>query len=167
MVTVLDTVGQLVAPLLERHDARLYDIEQAGATLRVLVDRPGGVDLDLLADVTRELSCALDDVEPVPGRYTLEVSSPGLERPLRRPEHFSAAVGTKVRIKTRTEVEGERRIEGVLVTADDDGIAVETEAGPRRLDHHQIERARTVFDWGSSGPRPTPSRGKQRKGNPR
>lgn len=167
MVTMLDTVGQLVAPLLERRDARLYDVEQAGATLRVLVDRPGGVDLDLLTEVTRELSSALDDVEPVPGRYTLEVSSPGLERPLRRPDHFSAAVGTKVRIKTGAEVEGDRRIEGVLVRADDDGVVVETEGGPRRLALREISSARTVFDWGTSGPRPTPSRGKQRKGNSR
>jgi ribosome maturation factor RimP len=164
---MLDTVGQLVAPLLERRDARLYDVEQAGATLRVLVDRPGGVDLDLLAEVTRELSSALDDVEPLPGRYTLEVSSPGLERPLRRPEHFSAALGAKVRIKTRSEVEGDRRIEGVLVAADDDGVTVETEGGLRQLGHDEISSARTVFDWGSSGPRPTPSRGKQRKGNSR
>ncbi|CAN5230600.1 ribosome maturation factor RimP [soil metagenome] len=167
MVTRLDTVEQLVAPLLERRDIRLYDVEHAGATLRVLVDRPGGIDLEVLTEVTRELSSALDDVEPVPGRYTLEVSSPGLERPLRRPDHFSDALGTKVRIKTRPEVEGERRVEGVLVAADDDGIAVETEGGQRRLGHDQIERARTVFDWGPSGPRPTPSRGKQRKGIPR
>jgi ribosome maturation factor RimP len=167
MVTMLDTVGQLVAPLLERRDICLYDVEQAGSTLRVLVDRPGGVDLDLLAEVTRELSSALDDVEPVPGRYTLEVSSPGLERPLRRPDHFSAAVGAKVRIKTRSEVEGDRRIEGVLVSADDDGVTVETEGGLRRLGHDEISSARTVFDWGSTGPRPSPSRGKQRKGNSR
>lgn len=164
---MLDKVGQLVAPLLERRDIRLYDVEQAGATLRVLVDRPGGVDLDLLAEVTRELSSALDDVEPVPGRYTLEVSSPGLERPLRRPDHFSAAIGTKIRIKTGAEVEGDRRVEGVLVTADDDSVTVETEGGLRRLSHDEISSARTVFDWGSSGPRPSPSRGKQRKGNSR
>lgn len=164
---MLDEVGQLVAPLLERRDARLYDVEQSGATLRVLVDRPGGVDLDLLAEVTRELSSALDDVEPLPGRYTLEVSSPGLERPLRRPEHFSAALGAEVCIKTRSEVEGDRRIEGVLVAADDDGVTVETEGGLRPLGHDEISSARTVFDWGSSGPRPTPSRGKQRKGNSR
>jgi ribosome maturation factor RimP len=165
MVTMLDTVGQLVTPLLERRDIRLYDVEQAGATLRVLVDRPGGVDLDLLAEVTRELSSALDDVEPVPGRYTLEVSSPGLERPLRRPDHFSSAIGAKIRIKTRSEVDGDRRIEGVLAVADDDGVTVETEGGPRQLGYDEISAARTVFDWGSTGPRPSPSRAKQRKGN--
>lgn len=167
MVTVLDTVQQLVTPLLEGRDLRLYDVEHTGATLRVLVDRPGGIDLDVLTQVTRELSSALDDAEPLPGRYTLEVSSPGLERPLRRPEHFVAAVGSAVRVKTRPEVEGDRRIEGVLVDADDEGIAVEAEGGRRRLRHDEIERARTVFDWGPSGPRPTPSRGKQRKGIPR
>lgn len=167
MVTVLDTVEQLVAPLLEGRDLRLYDVEHTGATLRVLVDRPGGIDIDVLAQVTRELSSALDDVEPVPGRYTLEVSSPGLERPLRRPEHFTAAIGAEVRVKTHPTVEGDRRVEGELVEADDEGIAVQAEGGLRRLRHDEIERARTVFDWGPSGPRPTPSRGKQRKGNPR
>ncbi len=77
--------------------SHLYDVEHAGSLLRILVDRPGGVDLDLLAQVTRELSSALDAADPLPGRYTLEVSSPGLERPLRRPEHFDAAIGATIR----------------------------------------------------------------------
>lgn len=155
-----DTVARLVLPLLEPHGLQLYDVEHAGGTLRVLVDRAGGVDLDLLAQLTRELSTALDAADPLPGRYTLEVSSPGLERPLRRPDHFSAAVGTRVRVKTRAGTEGDRRAEGPLVSADEEGIAIEGEGGLRRLGYAEIERARTVFEWQPAGRRPTPSRGK-------
>ncbi len=162
MATMTERVEQLVIPLLDVRGLHLYDVEHTGATLRVLVDRPGGVDLDLLAQVTRELSSALDAADPVPGRYTLEVSSPGLERPLRQPGHFRAAVGTKVKVKTRPGSEGERRVEGVLVAADEDGITVEAGGGQRRLGHDEISSAHTVFDWQPAGPRPTPSRGSSR-----
>ena len=158
--STIETVAQLVLPLLEPRGLHLYDVEHAGGTMRVLVDRVGGVDLGVLAEVTRELSSALDDADPLPGRYTLEVSSPGLERPLRRPDHFSAAIGTRVRVKTRRDTEGDRRVEGTLVSADDEGIAIEGEGGLRRLRHAEIERARTVFEWEPAGRRPTPSRGK-------
>lgn len=167
MVTMLNTIEQVVAPLLERHGLHLYDLEHAGPILRVLVDHPGGVDLDVLTKVTRELSSVLDDVETLPGRYTLEVSSPGLERPLRRPEHFASAVGTQISLKTRPEVEGDRRLDATLESADDQGIVMRQGDEVRRLAYDEIERARTVFDWGPSGPRPSPSRGKQRKGNAR
>ncbi|MGI9119349.1 MAG: ribosome maturation factor RimP [Acidimicrobiales bacterium] len=159
-MATIETVERVVSPLLEPHGLHLYDVEFAGPTLRVLVDGPGGVDLDVLSQVTRELSSALDAHDPMPGRYTLEVSSPGLERPLRRPAHFAAAVGARIRVKTHPGVEGERRLEGELVAADDDGIAVEVDGGPRRLRHEEIERARTVFEWGSGRGAPTPSRGK-------
>ena len=162
MATMTEGVEQLVTPLLGVHGLHLYDVEHTGATLRVLVDRTGGVDLDLLAQLTRELSAALDAADPLPGRYTLEVSSPGLERPLRRPAHFSAAVGTKVRVKTRPGSEGERRVEGVLVTVDEDGVTIDASGEHRRLSHDEIERAHTVFDWQPAGPRPTPSRGSSR-----
>ena len=77
------------------------------------------------------------------GRYTLEVSSPGVERPLRTPEHFRRFVGTSVAVKTRPDVEGDRRLEGTLEAADDEGVVV---AG-RRLAYDDIEKARTVFVW--------------------
>ncbi|HWH35661.1 MAG TPA: ribosome maturation factor RimP [Acidimicrobiales bacterium] len=166
-MAVLDTIEGVVVPVLDRRDLHLYDLEQAGPVLRVLVEGASGVDLDTLTDVSRELSSVLDHVDAVPGRYTLEVSSPGLERPLRRLEHFAGAVGTRIRIKTRPGVDGDRRVEGTLAEADDLGVVVEADSGPRRLAYDEIERARTVFDWGPPAPRPSPSRGKQRKGNSR
>lgn len=145
-----DRVAALVTPILEARGAELYDVELAGATLRVLVDREGGIDLGDLESVSREVSAALDDDDPLPDqRWYLEVSSPGLERPLRTPGHFRSAVGSTVKVKTTGRVEGERRVEGPLEDADDDGFVV---AG-RRIAYDQVERARTVFEWGGQ-PKP-------------
>jgi ribosome maturation factor RimP len=150
-VTATDRVRELVLPILADRRLDLYDIEHAGGVLRVVVDREGGLDLDALSDATRAVSRALDEADPMSGRYTLEVTSPGLERTLRTPAHFEGAVGETVKIKTAPGVESERRIEGVLAAADDDGISVRTgegEAEVRRLTYDEVVRARTVFEWG-------------------
>jgi ribosome maturation factor RimP len=154
-VTVADRVRDIVLPILADRHVDLYDLEHAGGVLRVVVDREGGLDLDALSDVTRAVSRALDEADPVSGRYTLEVTSPGLERTLRTPEHFAKAVGETVKIKTAPGVESERRIEGVLADADGQGISVRTgegDADVRRLTYDEVLRARTVFNWGP-GPR--------------
>jgi ribosome maturation factor RimP len=142
-LSVTDRVHALVEPLLAAHDVEVVDVEQLGATLRVTVDRPGGIDLDAVSEATLVVSDALDRHEPLPGRYTLEVSSPGLERPLRTATHFQRFVGTDVTIKTKAHVEGDRRVEGKLEAADDGGFVV---AG-RRLSYADVDKARTVFVW--------------------
>ncbi|MCU1463523.1 MAG: hypothetical protein JWO37_3598 [Acidimicrobiales bacterium] len=157
-MTADDRVREIVGPLLRDAGLELFDVELAGATLRVLVDRDGGIDLDGVSRASQLVSDALDQADPVPGRYVLEVSSPGVERPLRTPDHFRRAVGSTVAVRTTAEVEGERRVEGLLDAADDEGVAV---AG-RRLRYDQIERARTVFVWGPA-PRPSQTRKPQPK----
>jgi len=142
-LSVTQRVHDLVEPLLARAGVEVVDVEQLGAILRISVDKPGGIDLDAVSEATLIVSDALDRHDPVPGRYTLEVSSPGVERPLRTPAHFQRFVGTTVAVKTRADVEGERRLEGVLETAGDEGVVV---AG-RRLAYDEIEKARTVFVW--------------------
>ena len=142
-LSVTQRVRELVEPLLTASGVEVVDVEQLGATLRVTVDKPGGIDLDAVSEATLVVSDALDHNDPVPGRYTLEVSSPGVERPLRTPEHFRRFVGTSVAVKTRPDVEGDRRLEGTLEAADDEGVVV---AG-RRLAYDDIEKARTVFVW--------------------
>lgn len=142
---VNETVRDVVLSVLEPHDVDLYDLEVEGPLVRVVVDRAGGVDLEVLSAVTRAVSRALDAADPIGHRYTLEVTSPGLERKLRTPEQFVRAVGETVKIKTKPDVEGDRRVEGVLSNADSDGITV----GDRKLAYHEIERARTVFEWGT------------------
>src|SRR5918996_593379 len=112
-MSVADRVRDLVLPLLDDRQLDLYDVELQGPVLRVVVDNPPGrsegLDLDVLADAPRGVWRALDDADPIPGRYTLEVTSPGLERTLRRPEHFERAVGETVKIRTVAGVDDERR----------------------------------------------------------
>ena len=158
-----ERIAELVEPILHDRGHELYDVELTGATVRVLVDREGGVALDQLEVISREVSAVLDENDPMPetARWYLEVSSPGLERPLRQPRHFQSAVGGSVRVKTHPEVEGDRRVDGVLTDADDDGFTVETDKGPRRLAYGDVDRARTVFQWGGQ-PKPNSNNKKKR-----
>ena len=163
-----DTVRALVVPLLDDRGVELYDVELTGGTLRVLVDRDGGVDLDALGELSTTISGALDASDPLPGGYTLEVSSPGLERPLRTPQHFAAVIGRRVAVKTKPGVEGDRRVDGELLAADEHGFVVAAEQGERTLAYADVERARTVFEWGGApkpiGPkRKTPGRAGPRR----
>lgn len=156
-----DDLRAALAPLAAEHGVELYDVELAGGILRVLVDREGGVDIDALGALTRAVSARLDDLDPLPGRYTLEVSSPGLERRLRRPEHFRRSLGAQVVVKTLPGTEGERRLEGELAAADDDGFDLRLGDGTRRhLGYGEVDRARTVFAW---GPAPKPGSPQTRK----
>jgi ribosome maturation factor RimP len=143
---VHERVRQAVAPALSAQGFELVDVERQGAVLRVTVDLlEGGVDLEGVTTATRLISDLLDSTDLIGDRTTLEVSSPGIERTLRTPEHFRRFVGAAVAVKTRPGTEGERRVDGALESADDEGVTV---AG-RRLAYGDIERAHTVFTWPS------------------
>ncbi len=116
--------------------------------LRVTVDREGGVDLDTIAAASERVSRRLDVEDFAKGSYTLEVSSPGVERPLKRPSDFVNRVGERVRVKTYGPVDGARTHAGVLAAAGADGVTIATEAGERKLRWGDISSARTVFEWG-------------------
>lgn len=154
MPTVAERVADVVAPAIEHLGLILHDVEHTGNSIRVLIDRDGGVDVDALTDATRTVSKLLDELDPVDGQYTLEVSSPGLERPLRTPAHFQRAIGTEVTVKTNPGVEGERRLAGVVDAADDDAVSIRLPDGTvRSVAYADVERARTTFAWGP-GPKP-------------
>ena len=149
-MSVAERVRELVEPLLVGDGLELFDVECSPGRVVVLVDRPEGVDLDAITRATQQISAALDRDDPIPGgRYILEVSSPGLERTLRTPAHFRAAIGGLVAVKTRSVVEGDRRAKGTLTEADEDGFTVDG----RRFRYEEIERVHTVFEWGAP-PRP-------------
>jgi len=152
-VSVSDRVRDLIEPTLATQGLEVVDVEQRSNILRVSIDRPEGVDLDAISTATRLVSDDLDRHDIVPGRYVLEVSSPGIERTLRTPDHFRRFVGTTVAVRTVAGTEGDRRLEGTLTDADDAGIVVDG----RRLSYAEIDRARTVFVWA-----PTPRPGKSK-----
>lgn len=147
-MSVADRVNDLLAPLFQGRELEIYDLTFGGGVLRIIVDKPGGVALDEVADASKVASRLLDDNDLVPGRYTLEITSPGLERPLRRPEHYARAVGETISVKLGPHFEGERRIQGVLTGCDDDGITLEENGVPHRMAFSDITKARTVFEWG-------------------
>jgi ribosome maturation factor RimP len=165
---VLERVRALVAPIASDLRLDLYDIEQRGGTLRVTLDSlpesEAGIDLEQLALATRLISRELDHHDPVPGKYTLEVSSPGIERPLRRPEHFARVVGQRVSVRlVAPDSAGQRRFDGTLTQADATTITIVSDTGTAALPIAQVERAKTVFDWspapkpGGRKPKPTPA----------
>jgi len=108
--------------------------------VRVYIDRqPEGVDLDLCQRVSKELSELRE-------RYALEVSSPGLDRPLVKPAHFQRVVGQTVAVTTAAPVAGRRKFRGRLVDAGDERIALEQDGTPVELDYADIQRSHLVYD---------------------
>ena len=155
-MAIAEEVRELLAPVAEALAVDLYDVEHNGGVLRVLVDVEGGIGVDDLKRVSRAVSRRLDETDPMPGRYTLEVSSPGLERPLRTADHFRRAVGESVKVRTTAAFAGDRRLSGTLVSADDAGFEIHTDEDRRRVPYDVVARARTVFDW-----RPTPKKARK------
>ena len=160
-----ETIVAAIEPVLATLGLEVFDVQLTGSgrasTVRVIVDRDGGVDLDAITAASERIQPALDDLGP----YALEVSSPGLERPLHRPEHFRRAVGETVSVKVR-DADGEvRRLRGDLVSADERGVTVhvgDTDV-TEHADYDQIIKARTVFEWGAAPKTPKRAKKKQQK----
>ena len=166
---VIDRVRRLIEPVVSDLGLDLYDLEQRGGTIRVTVDTPpgseSGVSLDTIAVATRLISRELDHDDPVPGKYTLEVTSPGVERALRTPEHFQREIGKRIALRLSDASLDERRFDDLLVAADDSTatirIGIDADGSPddRVFSLASIDRAKTIFEW---GPQPKPG-GPRRK----
>lgn len=150
---VTQRVWELAEPLALAAGLELVDVqyrpEGGRVVLRLLIDRPaGGVTLDELARVARELGDVLDAHDAVPGSYHLECSSPGLNRPLLREEHFRRACGQRVRVRTREAIGGRRNFLGVLESVTAEVVTVTDPAiGPMQIPLAAIERAHVEYDF--------------------
>ena len=155
--TVVNRVRALAAPIVADLGLEIYDLEMVSGVLRLSIDTPtggpAGVTLDNIALVSRLVSRELDHNDPMPGRYTLEVTSPGLERPLRTADHFRREVNKVVSVRLREAVDGRRRLQGTLLRADERGcvVCLEDTGTEIAVTYDRIERAKTVFVWGSEG----------------
>ncbi len=174
-MSVTDNVTDLLEPVVATLGVELVDVEYNGGLLRITVDQEGGITTDVLATVNRNISPILDQHDPIPGRYTLEVSSPGVERRLNTVAHYRRAIGENVILKLFPGHE-QRRIRGELIAVDDttggpagDFVtidAVETdgvdlaEVTRHEISLADVSKARTVFDW---GPAPKPGKGPSNK----
>ena len=111
-----------IATLLADMDLLLYDLEFSGGTLSVTVTRPGGVDLETVANANVAISKWLDEADPIAGRFTLDVSSPGLERRLRTVAHFTSAIGETITLRERRIAFGNKRINTLINGIFNDGV---------------------------------------------
>lgn len=129
MAKVTDAVAALAQPVVEGAGCTLWDVEyvkEAGEWfLRVYIDREGGVDIDCCEAVSRPLSDALDEADPIQGSYTFEVSSAGLDRALKKPGHFAHCMGQKVDVKLYRPVDGRRSVTGLLTGYEDGAVLVD------------------------------------------
>lgn len=169
MAVSSEAIRALVEPALASTGLELWDVEVSRDAVRVLVDRPGGIDLDALAGVAGQVVSPLLDEHPEltpAGQFSLEVSSPGVERNLRRTEHYARYIGTEISVKTTEAVAGARRHHGNLLAVDEHGIALEPKDGlvgeVVNLPFDRIERARTVLVWGPAPAKPGHPKGSKR-----
>jgi len=143
--TVAERVWKIAEPLVTDEGMEMVDVEyhreSHGAVLRLYLDRDGGVSLDDLTRVSRQVGDLLDVHNAVPGKYTLEVSSPGINRRLRRPDHFQRYLGQQVRVRTQAPLDGRRVFLGPLTAVDADGITVLQDGVPCTIRFAEIAQA--------------------------
>lgn len=125
----------------------LLQNQKGGSLVRVYIDQEAGIGLDDCSKVSHQASGLLDVEDPIQGNYQLEVSSPGLDRPLFSKEHFERFRGNKVRLKLRTKVAGRRKIIGVLNGLDDENVLVVSEGEHLCLPLDLIETARLMPEF--------------------
>lgn len=143
-----DRLTRLLEPGAAALGFELIAVEFGGSggnrVLRVYIDGPDGVTVDDCERVSRQVSAILDVEDPVPGRYTLEVSSPGLDRPLVKPRHFEQVVGEEIKVRIREPLEGRRRFRGRLQAVRDGVLEMEVDGQTCRLPISDVEKARLV-----------------------
>jgi ribosome maturation factor RimP len=141
-----DQLAELLEPVVSGLGYELWELEYSpragGGLLRVYIDSPAGIGLDDCEKVSRTVSDTLDAADPIPGQYTLEVSSPGLDRVLRTRAHFQRFAGARVRLEMMQPIAGRRRFSGRLLDVGESEITLELEGGRINLPIDDIHRAR-------------------------
>lgn len=149
--SVAKRAWEVTEPLIGHEGMEIVDIEYHreghGAVLRFYLDREGGIALDDLATMSRRLGDVLDVHDVVPGHYTLEISSPGINRRLRQPDHFRRYIGKRVRVKTLGRGEGRRQVVGTLRSVAEQGIVVDASDGSRFIEFDDIAKANYEHDF--------------------
>ena len=147
----LTQLWDLLEPVVTGLGYELVEIEYQPnpkhGVLRIFIDQPDGIQLDDCQEVSNQVSALLDVEDPIPGHYNLEVSSPGLDRPLNKVEDFERFTGEMVKIKTGMAIDGQRNFKGLLRGIEGDDITIEFDGKQVSLPLASIEKARLVPDF--------------------
>ncbi len=148
----LTQLWDLLEPVVAGMGYELVEIEYNPSSrhglLRLYIDHDDGIQLDDCTDVSNQVSALLDVEDPIPGHYNLEVSSPGMDRPLRTIRDFERFTGEIVKLKTAMAIDGRRNFKGRLCGIDGDEISIECDGQQFNLSLASIEKARLVPDFG-------------------
>ena len=148
MSRVVDEVTRLVEPECAALGFELVDVEYVkegkDLVLRLFIDKPGGITLDDCALLSRQIDPILDAADPIPSSYYLQVSSPGLDRPLKREKDFERFAGSLVQLRTYQAIEGQRNFRGVLTGLHDGNVALEVEGKQVLIPLHMVAKANLV-----------------------
>lgn len=149
MSQVKATVEKLVLPIIEKEQMELVDIEfvKEGSNwfLRVFIDKEGGIDIDDCGKISEGISAKLDEVDPIPQAYFLEVSSPGAERPLKKPADLQKSVGKHVHITTYEPINGEKVFEGKLLSFENEEITLQDAKKQKVIPYNKVASARLAI----------------------
>ncbi|MBI5419836.1 MAG: ribosome maturation factor RimP [Deltaproteobacteria bacterium] len=141
----IEKIGALIARVAQEEMVEVFDFdlvrEGPRTVIRIFLDREGGIRLGECESFSRKLGAALDVNDPMPGPYVLEVSSPGLDRRLVKPAHFTAVEGKRVKVALSEPVEGSRNFLGMLLRADEEGIELRREDRTYRLPYRLMRKA--------------------------
>ena len=141
---------RLLEPVVEDLGYELVELEfvnERGWVLRLYIDAPPGITVDDCATVSDQVEAVLDEADPISVAYHLEVSSPGLERPLRRPEDFERFIGEQVAVRTYAPIEGQKRFTGVLADFQDGTVVLDTPQGRAEIPLDQVAKAHLVAEF--------------------
>mgnify|MGYP001136027827 CR=1 FL=1 len=151
MSKITDVVTELVLPITEEVGVSLWDVEyvRTGSEnyLRILIDNENGVSIDQCEAVSKALDPLLDDVDIINDSFILEVASAGIERSLKKPEHFLKYEGSLIEVKLYAAVDGSKRYVGILSSFNDDSISLETDRETLTIPLEKIARANLKYNW--------------------
>jgi ribosome maturation factor RimP len=155
MASVRDRLWDRIDPYVAAEGVELDDLEilGGGQIVRVTVDSKDSIGVDVIAELSKGIGRLIEEDDPFTHSYTLEVSSPGLERRLTRQIHYKKSIGCEVKIKTFAAIDGERNHRGTLAAADDRGFTIDIDGTEQKFQYEDVSSARTIFVW-EKGARP-------------
>ncbi len=144
-------VRDLLEPIADGFGYMLWDVEYvkegAEMILRITIDKEEGIDIEDCEKMHRAIDPVLDEADPIEVSYRLEVSSPGVERTISRPEHYTACIGEKVEAKLYAPLNGQKKLIGILAAADEKTFTLETEIESIVIEKSACAKLATIFEW--------------------